>query len=1054
MASLMGKTLGKILEFASIAVLGVVTAGVGIGVAAGLSVATALASVSVLGISSSILGSIAIAGLSAVASILGQPKSARAESSETAQKAPLPPRVGAYGRGGLFGAYVFYQTDPNFGVAGDIFAIHDNPWAPIDGVEGFYLGDDRVANDRGVIAGLPDGTYTAGKVEIDYRVGARTETPFSQIVNLFTSWDSSHRGDGVCTGMVTWQPVKTANYNQIYPKGQPPLRMIARWSKVYDWRDGSQSLTDPLTWKWSENAVLHDMHYRLIREGQQPTLPINDPGYAAQLASILQTKWNALFAPTVAYWTAAANDADSPMGVPSFRTLVGADDTPDGDHTLVVSEITGLAVGMQIVISALDNINHTETRTVTSISGKGPAGYTLGLDSEVAYFHGQGSAVYWIATDAHPINEPRYRSCVAHKLTDPHKDTKAAITACYDGWVAPREDGALVCYSGRYYTPTVTIGPDEIVSHSFEDGINDEDAVNQIVLTYISTEHNYFAVDCTPWEDDDDIASRGRIASQPLQNQVPSYTQARRLGKRMMARVMAPYRGSITTNAYGRIAIGQRFVHLTISEGGATWYDGPAEITGLTYNLPTGGVTFSWVSADPNVDAWDPSTEAGDPAPVGNQVKPQPVATPTITSAVADYSSISDDGTGVRVDITAAGLNRDDVTWSARWRISGAAVWNEQQYGDVDPGTAVQLVTSFVPTGQTVEVQVAYQIADGRYSDYSASTLVDTATDQTAPDAATAISVVSWSDSLELSTDQIARASSYRWRFYKADGTTLMRTIVTASRTVSYTSPQAVTDGIQRSYVVTVAGVNAAGAGTEANSGVITNAPPSLVTGFSATGGASNAEIDFTLLTEADVAGYAIYVSTVSGFDPLTQGSVYTSLGSPAYIQNLAAGTFYVKMAAFDAWSDYPGYLNITSQTSFAITTGGGGTGGGGGGGGGGYCVTIDIPILLADGTTKPAGDLVVGDIVHTQHEDTMIWGDFPVQAIQIVDSTDVWHADIGPAGLDATGDHRVWISGWVHMRDIGVKAADAKVAMITITDAHTYVSAGVLSHNLKVDPT
>lgn len=1052
----MGKTLGKIVEFGSIAVLGVVTAGTGLALAAGASGALGfgLGAVTTLTgglIGASTAGALAIAGLSAVASILGQPKSPRAESSETAYKGSLPPRVGAYGHSGLFGSGCgLYQTASDTGVAGDVWFFHDNWWAPAAGIDGFYLGDDRVANTRGVVVGLPDGTYTDGKVEIDFRLGARVESAYSQLVALFPgTWTTSHRGDGVSTGMVTWQPVKAANYNKIYPKGQPALRAIGRWSTVYDWRDSSQSLTDPLTWKFSDNAVLVDVHYALVREGRLPVLPMVilsgstptiNPAWLTEMQGILQDKWNSLFAPTLDSWTAAANDADSATAVPIYRVLLSAD-ADDGDHTIQVPNTNSLWTGAVITFSALDNINHTETLTVSSFTATSIT-FTAGL----AYDHPQGSAVTWTATDAHPITEPRYRCCVVHKLTDPHKDTLAAIRACYDGWVAPREDGARVCYSGRYYVPSVTIGPDEIVSFSFDNGIEDENAVNELTLTYISSEHNYFAVDCTPWRDDEDISTRGRVASQPLQNQVPSYTQARRLAKRQLSRLMATYRGTITTNAAGRSVVGQRYIIVNQTEGGSTWYNGPAEITKLTYNLQTGGVTFDWVAADPNADEWNIATEAGDPAPVGNVVTGVNLTAPTITAAVSDFSAVSDDGTGVRVDITVSGLNRDDVTWFARWRVQGAAVWNEQEYTDIDPGASVQLVTGFVPTGQTIEVEAAYKTGDGRISDYSDAFTVDSSTDTTPPDAATSITVVSWSDTLSLSTDAIARATSYRWRFYKADGTTLLRTIITSDRSVGYTAAQAGTDGVQRSYIVHVAGVNAAGAGTEAISATLTNAAPSTVTGVSASGHAGYGEVDFTLLTESDVAGYVVYISSTSGFDPLSAGTGYTFNGSPAYIENLAAGTFYARTAAYDAWTQRPDLLNFAAEVSFTTTAGSGGSTGGGGG----YCVTIDTPILLADGSTKLAGALVVGDLIHTQHEETMEWGDFPVEAIEIVDSADVWHADIGPDGLTATGDHRVWISGWVHMKDIGEPASDQKVAKITITDAHTYVSAGVLSHNAK----
>jgi hypothetical protein len=139
----------------------------------------------------------------------------------------------------------------------------------------------------------------------------------------------------------------------------------------------------------------------------------------------------------------------------------------------------------------------------------------------------------------------------------------------------------------------------------------------------------------------------------------------------------------------------------------------------------------------------------------------------------------------------------------------------------------------------------------------------------------------------------------------------------------------------------------------------------------------------------------------------------------------------------------------------FSVPTTGEAGGGGGGipGGGGGNCVTCDTPVRLANadrdgpGMERVAGDLTVGDWLWTQHEVTMQPGAYQVEAITFVEE-DVMHADGYP---DATAAHRFWVgSGWVKMASIGEPSGRAMVAKITVSDAHTYVSAGVLSHNLK----
>lgn len=650
--------------------------------------------------------------------------------------------------------------------------------------------------------------------------------------------------------------------------------------------------------------------------------------------------------------------------------------------------------------------------------------------------------------------EKRYRTALSYNATEAPANVVNSLLACFDGWYVVNERGEIVVYAGAYYEPTVTIGPDEIVAWQQPMNVAKENVVNEIAIPYVSALHDYATVDGQAWRDEDSISTLGRVNTSELGAVIPSFTQGRRLAKIKMARNNAQDRGTNTTTFAGRAAFGERFIRLKNIEAGATFFDGVAEIIAAQRDTATGGTTFEWIAADPNAYAWNPATESGEGAPVGNRYAPAPLALPTIDTATVTFSDSTDSGTGARVLIVATGPATSGITWYARWRKDSTSPWNEQEYSDLDPGASVQLLTSFVPVVATLQVEVEYRNPDGRLSGYTAPLTVDTRTSTTPPDAATAITLVSWSDTLRLATDRIARASTYRWRFYASDGTTLIRTISTSTPEVGYSSQQAATDGARRSYIVRVAGVNGAGAGTEALTGTIALAAPGAVTGVSATGGSTEAQVAFTLLTTAGVAGYIIPISTTSGFDPLTQGTIFRNGGSsPAYIQGLAAGTFYTKVAAYDAWTDRPDLLNFSPEASFTITTGGGGVGGGGGGGGGGYCVTIDTLVLMADGTEKPAGELAVGDMVWTQPDDPDgpgAWGAYPVEYIEIV-SEDVLAANIGSALMRATAGHLIWIGGaWTRFDAIGMPCGTADVAKITVTDAHTYVANGVLSHNIK----
>jgi hypothetical protein len=667
----MSKTIGSILQIAGLAALASVAVLSGVGIAGGFTVAQSLSGAiyglsTALGVSTAIITSAALIGLQSLAGSLSS--SPKAETTTTAIKTERPPRFAAYGELKLFGAYILYVTASD-GAAVDEWAFHEGR---IDAITDWYLGDKKVVRlSNGFVQKGDDGSFgDSNIVQIGANLGAAIETAHAPLIaKLPGIVTPAHRGDGVVTGYQISAAVKTTNFQKTYPSGGPnatPLALVIRAQPVFDWRDPTQSVADPLTWKWSPNSWLHIAHYKLVREAVGPTRPPSHPDYWSDLAALYTARWSRLFAPTVDYWTAAANDAD-------------------------------LAVPLR-----------------------------------------DGST------------EPRYRSCVSHRLAgdgSEHRSVLASMLATCDGMLAARHDGALIARAGRYYTPTVSIGPDQIVSYTVESGIEDENALNQLNVTYLSAAHDWNTVDTDAWIDEDDILARGAVRSDDFSPQTPSFSQNRRLAKRKVAQVMAAKRGTFTTLSSADGILGERFVDALFGESIGTpdefvAYDGPVEITQLSQNLLTGMFSGSWISADTNIDAWNPATEEGNPAPVGERVAREPLETPSIISATPVYTAVGSTpegdepidptpgqtATGARILIAANGLNREDVTWSGRWRVGTSGSWSEREYADSDPGPAVSFTTEFVPLAANINVEVAYSVGDGRLSDWSNAVVVNTTT--------------------------------------------------------------------------------------------------------------------------------------------------------------------------------------------------------------------------------------------------------------------------------------------------------------------------------------
>lgn len=309
--------------------------------------------------------------------------------------------------------------------------------------------------------------------------------------------------------------------------------------------------------------------------------------------------------------------------------------------------------------------------------------------------------------------EPRYESHGPWTSETPPAEVLGRLLESFDGWLSQRGDGSFSVQAGVYREPEVVFTDDEVREYTVQRFVEDEQRVDGLVVSYLSPDHEFRAVETDPWGDPE---SDRLDPFSPLW--VQSNGQARRLAKRRFSRMAADVRGTFTTDLYGLRALGDRYVRLQISEVEVI-SDVVVEITNAELDVMEMQVVFTFILADENIDAWNPTTEEGDGPSLEDRTPAEILLAPTIEDVEAFFQSTGEGGEGVRLRIDTTGPERDDLTWFVGWRVASGVSWNEAGYSDVDPDAAVVLETGFVTSADTIEIRTAYMTGSGALSPWS-----------------------------------------------------------------------------------------------------------------------------------------------------------------------------------------------------------------------------------------------------------------------------------------------------------------------------------------------
>ena len=146
-----------------------------------------------------------------------------------------------------------------------------------------------------------------------------------------------------------------------------------------------------------------------------------------------------------------------------------------------------------------------------------------------------------------------------------------------------------------------------------------------------------------------------------------------------------------------------------------------------------------------------------------------------------------------------------------------------------------------------------------------------------------------------------------------------------------------------------------------------------------------------------------------------------------------------------------------------------GGSGGSYGGGSGGACPDPATAIMISPEQTRLAGSLQVGDLIYTVHEQSLEYGYFAITHAEIVEQPKLGIAFDNGTEIIVSLSHRFLVPGmqWVSARDLRpghqVESVNGAVNIVSLTkhgvgpvvklevdQAHTYIAAGLISHNVK----
>lgn len=625
------------------------------------------------------------------------PKTPSPEAQRQTFRQAIPTRRRGCGHARMGGPYLLDYAGG--GILYRVIAMAD---CPVSNVDEYWLHQDNIRLVGGVVQSLANGAYDAAdqRVKIATHFGQSGVPSFTDLSSsVGAQWAATATGTGIFMAYMRCVSPKLEYFDHDYPHGNDPQFNLAGDVDIFfDWRDGTQDINNPATWKPSANVVIVLVNELWRHRGYD---------------------WNLDFNPTLDILTAEANVCDEAVPVLNIIAKIALD-VAAGDTHVVLRSVDGLVSGKAIFIAG-------QAFTVSGAPSVVDDGWQVNLSGPMVVGLPAGEVAAWVSDIGSPVTRPRYQVGGLWNADEDEATTVKRLLDAMDGFMTRRgSDNAVIIRAGHYIEPTVVLGADELIDYTWQPFVAEAQAVNELVPAFVSPAYDYTQVDTTPWQDEDDIDARGRIISQPFAPElVQSNSQVRRLAKAKMSRL----RYSVETfkfKASALRALGQRWVRLQAGlDELSDLADVVLEIAG-DYEIADNGmsVILTVRKAETNLYDWDYETEEGDGPAAASKPYAGPLPPPTLVSVTPFTDIVSSGVSGTRLILVATGPDRVDLNWSWRWRITGTDTWSDFTTNQTEGGS-VTILTGFVPSGASLDVAVAYLTGAGTLSSWSDTTATD-----------------------------------------------------------------------------------------------------------------------------------------------------------------------------------------------------------------------------------------------------------------------------------------------------------------------------------------